>query len=48
MLFIEYDVGAEGAIEVVALINAQEENGEDPSGEAWGGAHPSMTTEWDA
>ncbi len=35
MLFIEYDVGVDGAIEVVALINAVEENGEDPSGQAW-------------
>jgi hypothetical protein len=35
VLFIEYDVGADGAIEVVALINAVEENDEDPSGEAW-------------
>lgn len=35
MLFIEYDVGVDGAIEVVALVNAVEEDGEDPSGEAW-------------
>ncbi len=35
MLFIEYDVDAEGAIEVVALINAVEEDGADPEGEAW-------------
>ena len=35
MLFIEYDVGVDGAIEVVGLVNAVEENGEDESGEAW-------------
>lgn len=35
MLFIEYDVGADGMIEVVGLINAIEENGEDSAGEAW-------------
>lgn len=35
MLFIEYDVGVDGAIEIVALVNAVEENGEDPLGEAW-------------
>jgi len=35
LLFIEYDVGPTGEIELVALINAVEENGEDPSGEAW-------------
>jgi hypothetical protein len=35
VLFIEYDVGADGLIEVVGLINAVEENDEDPSGEAW-------------
>jgi hypothetical protein len=35
MLFIEYDVGEDGLIEVVALVNAIEEEGGDPSGEAW-------------
>jgi hypothetical protein len=35
MLFIEYDVGADGMIEVVGLINAVEENGDDPNGEGW-------------
>ena len=35
MLFIEYDVDASGEIELVALVNATEENGEDPDGEAW-------------
>lgn len=35
MLFIEYDVHQDGTIEVVALVNAVEEDGEDPAGEAW-------------
>ncbi len=35
MLFIEYDVTAQGEIELVALINAVEENGEDGDGAAW-------------
>jgi hypothetical protein len=35
VLFIEYDVGPDGVIEIVGLINAIEENDEDPSGEAW-------------
>jgi hypothetical protein len=35
MLFIEYDVTAEGAIELVALINAIEEDNADPDGEHW-------------
>ena len=35
MLFIEYDVTEQGEIEIVALVNAVEENGEDPTGEAW-------------
>jgi hypothetical protein len=35
LLFIEYDVNSEGEIELVALINAVEENGQDPEGEAW-------------
>ncbi len=35
MLFIEYDVTGDGEIDVVALINAVEENDEDRDGEAW-------------
>ena len=35
MLFIEYDVHDDGEIELVALINATEEGGEDEDGEAW-------------
>jgi hypothetical protein len=35
LLFIEYDVTAEGVIEVVALINAVEENGQDADGADW-------------
>lgn len=35
MLFIEYDVTTHGEIELVALINAVEEDGQDPDGEAW-------------
>jgi hypothetical protein len=35
MLFIEYDVGSDGVIEVVGLINAIEENDDDPTGEKW-------------
>lgn len=34
-LAIEYDVTPEGEIELVALINAVDEDGEDPAGEAW-------------
>ena len=34
-MFIEYDVGDDGMIEVVGLINAIEENDEDPLGEDW-------------
>ncbi len=37
MLFIEYDVGGNGMIEVVGLINAIEENDEDQLGENWMG-----------
>jgi hypothetical protein len=37
VLFIEYDVGEDGMIEVVGLINAIEENDEDPLGEDWVG-----------
>jgi len=35
VLFIEYDVGDDGMIEVVGLINAVEEDDEDPLGEDW-------------
>ena len=35
MLFIEYDVHPDGQIEIVALINAVEEDDQDPSGDAW-------------
>lgn len=35
MLFIEYDVTEDGEIEVVALVNAVDEAGSDPDGEAW-------------
>ena len=35
MLFIEYDVTPEGSIELVALINAVEENDADPDGADW-------------
>jgi len=35
MLFIEYDVDAQGQIELVALINAVEEEGQDADGNAW-------------
>ncbi|HLN41537.1 MAG TPA: hypothetical protein VK215_03730 [Acidimicrobiales bacterium] len=35
MLFIEYDVNTDGEIELVALINAVEEDDQDPDGEAW-------------
>jgi hypothetical protein len=35
MLFIEYDVDDGGTIELVALINAVEEDDDDDDGEAW-------------
>lgn len=35
MLFIEYDVNSDGEIELVALINAVEEDDQDPDGKAW-------------
>jgi hypothetical protein len=35
LLAIEYDVTPEGVIELVALVNAVEEDGADPDGEAW-------------
>lgn len=35
VLAIEYDVTPEGLVELVALINAVDEDGGDPNGEAW-------------
>lgn len=35
MLFVEYDVDAQGQIELVALINAVEQQGQDENGSAW-------------
>lgn len=35
MLFIEYDVHADGEIELVALVNAVDEDGHDPDGSWW-------------
>ena len=35
MLFIEYDVHSDGEIELVALVNAVEEHGQDPDGSSW-------------
>jgi hypothetical protein len=35
VLFVEYDVTRDGTIELVALINAVEEDAADPDGEAW-------------
>ena len=35
MLAVEYDVTPEGTIELVALINAVEDDGADPDGETW-------------
>jgi len=35
VLFIEYDVTTDGQIELVALVNAVEDDGDDPGGEAW-------------
>jgi len=35
MLAIEYDVAEDGLIELIALVNAVDEDGEDPDGEAW-------------
>ena len=35
MLAVEYDVTAAGEIELVALVNAVDEDGQDPDGEAW-------------
>jgi hypothetical protein len=35
LLFIEYDVDTDGRIQLVALINAVESDGQDADGEAW-------------
>jgi hypothetical protein len=35
MLFIEYDVTGAGEIELVALVNAVDEDASDPDGTAW-------------
>ncbi len=35
MLFVEYDVDPQGRIELVALINAIEEQGQDEDGSDW-------------
>lgn len=35
MLFIEYDVHPSGEIELVALVNALDEDGQDPDGSSW-------------
>ena len=35
MLFIEYDVDTDGQIEIVALVNAVDEDGNDPDGSSW-------------
>jgi len=35
VLFIEYDVTADGTIELVALVNAVEEDGQDDDGATW-------------
>lgn len=35
LLFIEYDVTPAGEIELIGLINAVEEDGQDPYGEHW-------------
>jgi hypothetical protein len=35
MLFIEYDVHPDGEIELVALVNAVDEDHEDPDGSSW-------------
>lgn len=35
MLAVEYDVTSDGLVELVALINAVDEEGSDPEGEAW-------------
>jgi hypothetical protein len=35
MLFIEYDVHPDGEIELIALVNAVDEDGQDPDGTSW-------------
>lgn len=35
MLFIEYDVLPDGEIELVALVNAVDEDRDDPDGSSW-------------
>jgi hypothetical protein len=35
VLAVEYDVTPDGQIELVALMNAVDEEGSDPEGEAW-------------
>lgn len=35
MLFIEYDVDTDGHIEIVALVNAIDQDGNDPDGSSW-------------
>ncbi len=35
MLFLEYDVHPDGAIELVALVNAVDEDGLDADGSSW-------------
>jgi len=35
LLCIEYDVNGQGDIELIALVNAVDEDGLDPRGEAW-------------
>jgi hypothetical protein len=34
-LFIEYDVRTDGEVELVALVNAIDEDGHDPDGASW-------------
>ena len=35
MLFIEYDVHPDGEIELIALVNAVDEDGQDQNGASW-------------
>ena len=35
MLFLEYDVLPAGEIEIVAVVNAVDEDGHDPDGSSW-------------
>jgi hypothetical protein len=49
VLFIEYDVTADGTIELVALVNAVEEDGQDDDGAtwlAWRASHEDAATGW--